>query len=180
MKRDGFLQRDAMDCGPACLAMVAGHYGRHPDRDMLRELCDLGKDGVSLLGVSKAAEQIGFKTVGGRLTFDSLANEAPLPCIAHWNQNHFVVVYKAKKRRKGKYTIYVADPGKGLLTYSKEEFCEHWVSTKTNGEEKGIALLLEPTEAFYSQEQRQVFLPPAHSLLLCDPQESARNCHLSP
>ena len=148
-------QADAMDCGPTCLAMVAEHYGRHPDRDRLRELCDLGKDGVSLLGVSKAAEQIGFKTVGGRLTFDSLATEAPLPCIVHWNQNHFVVVYKAKKRRKGKYTIYVADPGKGLLTYSKEEFCEHWVSTKTNGEEKGIALLLEPTEAFYSQELQQ-------------------------
>ena len=173
-------QRDAMDCGPACLAMVVKHYGVEPDIEQIREDCALSEDGVSLLGINKAAEKRGLHSLGGRITFETLANEAPLPCIAHWNQNHFVVVYKAKKRRKGKYTIYVADPGKGLLTYSKEEFCEHWVSTKTNGEEKGIALLLEPTEAFYSQEQRQVFLPPAHSLLLCDPQESARNCHLSP
>ena len=80
-----------------------------------------------------------------------LAEEVPLPCIVHWNQNHFVVVYNIKKNRKGIFKIYVADPGKGLLTYTKEEFCNHWASTKTNGEEKGIALLLEPTEQFYSQ-----------------------------
>ena len=140
-----------MDCGPVCLAMVSEHYGLHPDRDQLRQLCDLNKEGVSLLGISKAAEEIGFKTVGGRLSFETLANEAPLPCIVHWNQNHFVVVYKIKRHRKGRYTVYVADPGKGLVTYTKEEFCEHWVSTKTNGEEKGIALLLEPTEQFYTQ-----------------------------
>lgn len=141
-----------MDCGPVCLAMVTEHYGLHPDRDLLRQLCNLGKGGVSLLGISKAAEEIGFKTVGGHLSFETLANEAPLPCIVHWNQNHFVVVYKIKKHRKGRFTVYVADPGKGLVTYTKEEFCEHWVSTKTNGEEKGIALLLEPTEQFYAQK----------------------------
>ena len=141
-----------MDCGPACLAMVAGHYGRHPDRNRLRQLCNLGKDGVSLLGISKAAETFGFKTVGGRISFETLAGEAPLPCIAHWDQNHFVVVYKIKKHRKGRCTIYVADPGKGLIIYSKEEFCGHWISTKTNGEEKGVVLLLEPTERFYKQK----------------------------
>ena len=151
-------QQDAMDCGPACLAMVAEHYGLHPDRDQLRQLCDLSTEGVSLLGISKAAEEIGFKTVGGRLSFETLANEAPLPCIVHWNQNHFVVVYKIKRRRKGHYTVYVADPGKGLVTYTKEEFCEHWVSTKTNGEEKGIALLLEPTEQFYTQKDAKAVL----------------------
>lgn len=145
-------QRDAMDCGPACLAIVVKHYGRHPDLEQIREDCALGKEGVSLLGISKAAEKRGFKTIGGRITFDTLANEAPLPCIAHWNQNHFVVVYKIKKLSRGNYRIYVADPGKGLLSYTKEEFCEHWVSTKTNGEEKGIVLLLEPTDEFYSQE----------------------------
>ena len=139
-------QRDAMDCGPSCLAMVAKQEGRQIDRDRLRKICSLGKGGVSLLGISKAAESIGFKTVGGRLSFDTLAHEVPLPCIVHWNQNHFVVVYKIRKHKKGKYTVYVADPGKGLVTYTKDEFCEHWVSTKTNGEEKGIALLLEPTE----------------------------------
>lgn len=138
-------QRDAMDCGPACLAMVVKHYGRNPDLEKIREDCALGKEGVSLLGISKAAEKRGLHSLGGRVTFESLSSEAQLPCIAHWNQNHFVVVYKIKKLSKGNYRVYVADPGKGLLTYTKEEFCEHWVSTKTNGEEKGIVLLLEPT-----------------------------------
>lgn len=144
-------QRDAMDCGPSCLAMIAKHYGQQADKEQLRKIWSLGKDGVSLLGISKAAEEIGFKTIGGRLSFDTLTSEVPLPCIIHWNQNHFVVVYKIKKRRGNRYEVYVADPGKGLITYTKEEFCEHWVSTKTNGEEKGIALLLEPTEQFYAQ-----------------------------
>ena len=145
-------QQDAMDCGPSCLAMIAKHYGQQADKEQLREICSLGKDGVSLLGISKAAETIGFKTIGGRLSFDTLVHEVPLPCIAHWNQNHFVVVYKIKKNKKGKYIVYVADPGNGLVAYTKEEFCEHWVSTQTNGEEKGIALLLEPTEQFYAQK----------------------------
>ena len=111
---------------------------------------------MSLLGISKAAETIGFKTIGGRLSFEMLSQEAPMPCIVHWNQNHFVVVYKIKKHNKGKYTVYVADPGKGLVSYTKEEFCEHWISTKINGEEKGIALLLEPTEQFYTQKDAKI------------------------
>lgn len=141
-----------MDCGPSCLVMIARHYGWRADSEQLRMSFALGKEGVSLLGISKAAEEIGFKTVGGRLSFETLTSEAPLPCIVHWNQNHFVVVYKIKRHRKGRFTVYVADPDKGLVTYTKEEFCEHWVSTKTNGEEKGIALLLEPTEQFYTQK----------------------------
>ena len=145
-----------MDCGPSCLAIIAKHYGRQVGREHLRKICSLGKDGVSLLGISKAAETIGFKTIGGRLNFATLADEVPLPCIVHWNQNHFVVVYKIRKHKKEKYTIYVADPGKGLVTYTKEEFCEHWVSTKTNGEEKGISLLLEPTEQFYTQKDAKI------------------------
>ena len=146
-------QQDAMDCGPSCLSMIAEHYGRRPDCAKLRKTCSLGRNGVSLLGISKAAEELGFKTVGGRLSFEVLAKEAPLPCIAHWNQNHFIVIYKIKQHRQNKYTVYVADPGKGLLTYTKEEFCNHWMSTKTNGEEKGVALLLEPTTFFYTTQK---------------------------
>ena len=140
-----------MDCGAACVAMIVSYFGKQPNINQIEMLCSLDKSGVSLLGISKAAETIGFKTVGGRLSFDTLTSEVPLPCIIHWNQNHFVVVYKIKKCRGNRYEVYVADPGKGLITYTKEEFCEHWVSTKTNGEEKGIALLLEPTEQFYAQ-----------------------------
>ncbi len=140
-----------MDCGPACLTMIAAHYGRHYTLDHLREQCFIGREGVSLLGISKAAEQIGFRTVGGRLTFDKLAEKALLPCVVHWNQEHFVVVYAIRKKKK-EYTVSVADPGKGLVTYSREAFCRHWISTCTGGEEKGIALLLEPTQLFYEQE----------------------------
>ena len=144
-------QPDAMDCGPACLTMIAAHYGRHYTLDHLREQCFIGREGVSLLGISKAAEQIGFRTVGGRLTFDKLAEKALLPCVVHWNQEHFVVVYAIRKKKR-EYTVSVADPGKGLVTYSREAFCRHWISTCTGGEEKGIALLLEPTQLFYEQE----------------------------
>jgi len=152
MKENFFVhQTDMMDCGPSCLSMISKLYGSSIDKLLLKSKCDLGRDGVSLFGVSKAAEDIGFKTIGGRITIETLSAEAPLPCIAHWDQNHFVVIYKIKKCRKDDYTIYVADPGKGFLTYDKEEFCEHWASTKTNGEEKGIVLLLEPTEKFYTQ-----------------------------
>ena len=140
-----------MDCGPACLTMIAAHYGRHYTLDHLREQCFIGREGVSLLGISKAAEQIGFRTVGGRLTFDKLAEKALLPCVVHWNQEHFVVVYAIRKKKR-EYTVSVADPGKGLVTYSREAFCRHWISTCTGGEEKGIALLLEPTQLFYEQE----------------------------
>ena len=147
------FQHDAMDCGSSCLAMIAKHYGIQVDRDLLKKICALGKNGVSLLGICKAAEKIKFKTIGGRLSFEMLSNETTLPCIVHWNQNHFVVVHKIRKYRKGRYSVYVADPARGLVTYSKEEFCEHWISTKTNGEEKGVALLLETTEQFYSQKK---------------------------
>lgn len=145
-----------MDCGPACLAMIAQHYGLQPDLGILRERCSLGKTGVSLLGISKTAEAIGFKSIGGRLSFDTLSTDVPFPCIAHWDQNHFVVVYKIRKTWRGKSLIYVADPAKGLLTYSREEFCEHWLSTASNGEEKGIALLLQPTETLYQTDNSSV------------------------
>lgn len=144
-------QPDAMDCGPACLGMIAKYYGKDYSLEGLRKNSFIGRDGVSLLGVSKAAEKIGFKTIGGRITFDTLVEKSTLPTIVHWNQEHFVVVYGIKKKRKS-YSISVADPGKGLLTYSREEFCDRWISTRTNGEEKGVVLLLEPTNLFYEQE----------------------------
>ena len=121
----------------------------HPDVEALRKACALGIDGVSLLGISKAAEEIGFNTIGGRLTLDSLITEAKLPCILHWKQNHFVVLYKVR-RKKHHPIFYVADPGKGLLEYSERELQAYWISTQSQGEEKGIALLLEPTSLFHT------------------------------
>lgn len=140
-------QLDAMDCGPASLKMVAEHYGRHYSLDTLREETFIGREGGSLLGISRAAEKIGMRTVGGRLTFEDLKDKAPLPCIVHWNQNHFVVVYGIKGKR-----VFVADPGKGLVIYTREEFCNHWISTSTKGEDKGVALLMEPSRIFYDNK----------------------------
>lgn len=144
-------QRDAMDCGPSCLAMIMAHYGRTPDLPDLRRRCQLGTTGVTLLGISKAAEQMGFRTMGGRLPLETLCDKAPLPLIAHWNQNHFVVVYRVQRRRGKPYRIWVANPAKGRVPYSPEEFAQHWASTATDNVDKGIVLLLEPTEAFHQQ-----------------------------
>lgn len=148
-------QHDSIDCGLVCLSMIALNNGIGINESLLKNSYSLGKDGVSLFDISKASENIGFKTIAGRLSFKTLAIEVPLPCIAHWNQNHFVVVHKIKKHRKDDYTVYVADPAKGLVTYNKEEFCEHWVSTKTNGGDKGIVLLFEATEQFFSSKKAE-------------------------
>ena len=113
------------------------------------------KRGISLSNIRLIARSYYMNTFASFLSFVDLKREVTLPCIVHWNQEHFIVVYKIKKHNKGQYTVYVADPGKGLITYTKEEFCEHWVGIKTNGEEKGVALLLEPTELFYTQRNAE-------------------------
>lgn len=145
-------QPDSMDCGPACLSMITKYYGKEYSLDYLRQNSFIGKDGVSLLGISRAAEQIGFRTIGGRVTFDNLTHKALLPCIAHWRQEHFVVIYDIKKTDKKGSIIRIADPGKGLVEYTAADFRKNWVSTQTYGEEKGVVLLLEPTNIFYEKQ----------------------------
>jgi ATP-binding cassette subfamily B protein len=142
-----YKQPDQMDCGPTCLRMVAKHFGRNFKVQTLRQLCEINREGVSLLGISDASEKIGFRSLGAKLTIDNL-KEAELPCILHWRQNHFVVLYKIKK---GKY--YIADPGSGLVTLTEAEFAKNWLADTTNGE--GIALLLSPTPYFYEQEDEK-------------------------
>ena len=146
-----YKQLDAMDCGPACLRMIAKYHGRSYSLQTLRDRSYITREGVSLLGTSDAAESIGFRTMGVRLSLDKLASEAPLPCIVHWRQQHFVVVYKIKKD-----TVYVADPAHGLIKYSSKEFLQGWASTKVDGEYQGICLLLEPTPDFYKQEGEDI------------------------
>ena len=232
-----YRQLDQMDCGPTCLRMVAKHYGRGYSAQNLRELAEIAKEGVSLLGISQAAEKIGFRTVGVKVSLQKLLTDAPLPCILHWDQNHFVVLVKSSPlaprggilrhffRRKpasevstienegnnaekagsktppsGRYGVpeggldikggknpyfeeglewrnpapsapeggtlntvfdsktpplgagglgrsifHIADPAKGLVSYTAEEFCSHWLQ----GSAEGVALLLEPTPKFY-------------------------------
>lgn len=148
-----YLQHDAADCGPASLRMIAKYYGKEYSAEMLRRHCYISREGVSMLGISDAAEHIGFRTIGVRISFEQLAEEALLPCILHWNQNHFVVCYKIEKKRKGKYNIYISDPASQRLCYTKEEFQKCWLSTKSDNVDRGAALLLEPAVDFGSREE---------------------------
>lgn len=148
-----YLQHDAADCGPTSLRMIAKHYGKEYSAEMLRQHCYISREGVSMLGISDAAEYIGFRSIGVRITFEQLAKEALLPCILHWNQNHFVVCYKIEKKRKEKYNIYISDPASQRLCYTKEEFLKCWLSTKSGNMDKGAALLLEPGVDFGKREE---------------------------
>lgn len=142
-----FFQYDYMDCGPACLAMVSSNYGKDFAMQYLRDKSFITRDGVSLLGLCEAAENIGFKTIPTKLQPDHFDKEF-LPCILHWNQNHFVVLYKISKNIfNEKLTYKIADPGHGFISLSQEKFKKYWL---TDGE-KGVALFLEPTEEFYKQ-----------------------------
>ena len=141
------IQSDSMMCGITCLQMVCKHFGREVSLRTLSKLCVATSEGVSMLGVNEAANKLGLRTMCARTDFDTLS-KATLPCVLHWNQNHFVVLYKVRKGR----IFYVADPGKGLVKYNLEEFGKHWVSTASQGEEKGIAMFLVPTLEFYSHK----------------------------
>ena len=141
-------QLDAMDCGPAALRMVCAHHGRELSQSWLRELCHIGKGGVSLLGISEAAEKIGLRSLAVRLSYARLRDEAPLPCIAHWQSDHFVVVYEFTRNK-----VRVADPAHGLVDYSPEEFirASSPPGTPISADAPGIYLLLETTPAFHDQ-----------------------------
>ncbi|HZH74268.1 MAG TPA: cysteine peptidase family C39 domain-containing protein, partial [Mariniphaga sp.] len=154
--------------------MVARYYGKSYSLQYLRSHSYLTREGVSMLGISEAAENIGFRTKGYRLSWEELRDEVPLPCIVHWKQRHFVVVYQIQKQKKSPWSalqqtfflflrkassdeahVYVADPAQGLLTYNKKDFLNCWQSTKTEGGKEGTALLLEPTPAFYKHEDEE-------------------------
>ncbi|MBQ9261606.1 MAG: peptidase domain-containing ABC transporter [Prevotella sp.] len=145
-----FNQHDAMDCGPTCLRMVAAFYGRHFSLQYLRENCFISRQGVSMLGISKAAEKLGMHTIGLRIPISRLIEDVPLPCIIHWNQNHFVALYRIEKSKRG-FLFHVADPAGSKVTYTEEEFKRCWLSGRNDGEDEGVALCLEPTPDFYNR-----------------------------
>ena len=133
-----------MDCGPTCLRIIAKHFGKNISLSKVREFSETTREGSSLKGLSDAAESIGLRSLGVKISYDKLQEEAPLPCIVFWQQKHFVVVYKIKKD-----TIYVSDPAHGLLQYTKHEFIQNWIGH--NADERtmeGVVLLLEPTPKF--------------------------------
>jgi ATP-binding cassette subfamily B protein len=135
-----YYQHDAMDCGAACIRMIARHYGRYYSLEHLRELTYVDREGVSLSSISDAAEHLGFHTLAINTSYEELYESIPLPCIAYWKQQHFVVVYKVNKN-----FVWLADPEHGKVALTKGEFLEGWIGKREDGEENGILLLFEPT-----------------------------------
>jgi ATP-binding cassette subfamily B protein len=186
-----YPQPDHKDCGPTCLRIIAKHYGKTIPLQQIRNLSETTREGSSLLGLSDAAEKLGFKSLGVKIDFKTLAEEVPLPCVVHWNKQHFVVGYGVKgkgrkgrrrertkggmeERSKGKthevpslkergfrgeaYTIKVSDPSYGLIEYSQEEFIKNWIGENADEQtEEGVALILETTPAFFSQDDSLSF-----------------------
>lgn len=145
-----YQQLDSMDCGPSCLRMIAKYYGRSYSLQNLREKCYITRQGVSMLGISDAAEELGFRSQGVRISLEQLVEDVPLPCILHWNQNHFVVLYAIKKKKK-ETVFHISDPGNGKYPIDKKGLEKCWISTRDGGKESGTALLLTPTPDFYEQ-----------------------------
>lgn len=146
-KFPNYRQTDAMSCGPSCLRIISAYYGKKYKLENLVRISHTTREGSSFLGLSEAAQKIGFKSVGVKLSFEKLAEETALPCIAHWNQNHFIVVYKVKNN-----TVYVSDPAHGLLSFTREEFMKSWCS---DDDPEGLLLLLEPSDDFYENPLKE-------------------------
>lgn len=148
LKRDFpfFPQLDRSDCGASCLRMISKYYSKNVSQHELRESISVTKEGATLLGISQAAEFIGFRTVGAKITFEVLKSSTILPCVCFWNQAHFVIVYKINREK-----VYVADPAIGLLTYKTNEFLKCWISSFSNETASGIVLALQPGPNFYSK-----------------------------
>lgn len=137
-------QRDSMQCGIACLQMVCKHYKENFSYAKLSRLCTATAQGVSMLSISRSAQEIGLDALCVKPDIETL-KKIPLPCILHWNQNHFVVLYDIRNGRN----FRIADPSKGRISYREEEFRKHWISTTADGAERGIALVLQPTDRFH-------------------------------
>jgi len=137
-------QLDFMNCGSTCLSMIAHYHGRDYSQEFLNKVCIVGKKGVSLLNINKAAEKIGFRTLGIKVAVDKLFSNVPMPCILHWDNHHYVVAYGFSRNK-----IKIADPQIGKYSLSKKELLKHWQKTD---QDEGLALLLEPTDSFYSNQ----------------------------
>lgn len=152
-------QLDSMQCGVACLSMICNHYGKNISVRTLSTICFASNEGVSLKGLSEAATKLGFNTYSCRVNISNLT-VSNIPCILHWNQKHFVVLYKIKNNH-----YYIADPGRGEIIYTKEEFKQHWVSTIVDGKDMGIALFLNPEPTFYEKVEDETNTPRSFSFL---------------
>lgn len=135
-------QLDSMQCGLACMAMICYHWGQEYSVKFLNKFCTASKDGVSFKGLSDLSDTLGLHCISGKVSIQEL-RECPLPAILHWNQNHFIVLYKIKNNK-----FYIADPSKGKLVLNETEFSHHFISLTSDNKEKGLAMFFEPTEKF--------------------------------
>lgn len=143
-------QHDQMDCGPACLQMISRYYGKKYSLQYLRDRSFLTKDGVSMLGISNSAKNIGFDVFSLRISIDEVIKKIDVPCILHWNQNHFVVLFKIRKKPfSGEIEFLIADPGHGIIKLTEQEFKKQWCIENN----EGILLYLEPSEDFYTKKE---------------------------
>ena len=135
-------QLDSMQCGLACMAMICYHWGQEYSVKFLNKFCTASKDGVSFKGLSDLSDTLGLHCISGKVSIQEL-RECPLPAILHWNQNHFIVLYKIKNNK-----FYIVDPSKGKLVLNETEFSQHFISLTSDNKEKGLAMFFEPTEKF--------------------------------
>lgn len=143
-----YKQLDQYDCGPACLKMLSKYYGHNFSLEHLRDICNITPDGITIKSLMHGAEALGFQTVPASINYDILEKKAPMPCIVYWRDRHFLIVYEVKGD-----TVYVADPGHGLIKYNKQEFIQAWQNNKNaNDDTEGIVVLLEPTPKFFEQK----------------------------
>ncbi len=143
-----YKQPDSMDCGVTCIRMIAKYYGKHYSMEYLRDRSYVDREGVSLMGISEAAESIGMRTVAAKVDYQTMVDDVPLPAIVHWKQNHFITVYKISNKK-----VWVADPGIGKIKYDKKEFLKHWASdVDEDGNREGIIMMMEPMTEFYEND----------------------------
>jgi len=158
-----YCQNDAVDCGPTCLRMISKYYGREYSSQYICGKINVGREGVSLLGLDKAARALGMHALGVRITFKKLERDVHLPCIAHWEQNHYIVIYRIQENR-----VFVANPRYGLLIYSKEEFIRGWISADKT---RGVVLIIKPTSEFFikhkEKNEKDIYHPPKKILRVC-------------
>lgn len=146
-------QPDSMECGATCLRIIATHYGKTFSAERLRQLCDISHNGVSMMCMNEAAHEMGFRTACGKMTVGKLVENRPLPCILHWHQDHFVVLYDIRKNRKGEFRFLISDPARCRLTVDSDTFIENWTSGEKSPDSKGIMMALEPTEEFFKSNE---------------------------
>lgn len=140
-------QMDIMDCGPACLKIISKFYGKYYSLQYLRDMCGISREGASFQDICYGAEKIGLRTLAVSVSIDDLYKKVQFPCIAHWDNNHFIVIYKVTSRK-----VYVSDPGKGLVSYSLQDFVNHWYKDEA---ESGDIILIEPTADFKNEHDTQ-------------------------